>query len=371
MNKKITQVSDDPALLEMMMQDMKLAPEIYQPTNYWSLFINEYLPKLLVNGLHDFRRSNDPSLARFIQQDNVPPMAEIELHKIRLLHNRFTIKIPYYQKALAAFSRFLTRHIPVRTAYGLQPQNIWRLSFSHTNALASGTKAPPITSVRPSLCGNPEALFEVDGISYPFSFYLYYLRYAYCTRFFDFNGAKTIVELGSGGGQQAEVIRLFHPEATILLFDIPPQLYVCEQFLKTAFPEQVTSYQDNKNATDLKSLESGKIHMLGAWQMPLLATFPHDLFHSCLSLAEMEPHVVRNYLGFVNQSAENVYLAQYFHGKAPAKRQGLPGVMKSTVFQDYADSLSDFEMLDRSMADWHLDQGKAGKGNEQTFWKRR
>ena len=40
-NAKTRQLEDDPKLFELMMEELKNSPQVYQPTNYWSKYINE------------------------------------------------------------------------------------------------------------------------------------------------------------------------------------------------------------------------------------------------------------------------------------------------------------------------------------------
>lgn len=37
---KTRQLEDDPKLFELMMEELKNSPQMYQPTNYWSKYIN-------------------------------------------------------------------------------------------------------------------------------------------------------------------------------------------------------------------------------------------------------------------------------------------------------------------------------------------
>jgi len=370
LKKTPLQVSDDFELLELMLDDMENAPDLYKPTNYWSIFINNYVPKLRQNGLTDYRRSKDAAIGRFIKPDPIPPSAKIILSQNRWLYNRYTIKIPRWSRLLEAISEYLTNKLFIQLGYAISPENLWQLSIAYVKQMASHTNACPLEDVQPSLFGNPEAVFEHNGIMYPFSFLTYYARYVYCTQFVNFKDIHRVVELGSGGGQQAEVLKKCHPDLTILLFDIPPQSYVCEQYLKASFPGQVRSYRSTREILSLDELEEGKIHILSASQMPLLKSYNHDLFISCVSLAEMEPHVVRNYLDIVNHSARNAYLCQYFYGKATARKKGLPGVLKPSVFKDYEASLNQLTLIDRSPVNTNLGIARGEKVTEEAFWRR-
>jgi hypothetical protein len=92
------------------------------------------------------------------------------------------------------------------------------------------------------------------------------------------------------------------PAATILCFDIMPQAYVANQYLKTVLPDRVISIEQG---IDLKLADGdiapiqGKILVLPAWKMPEYQNVTIDLFWNAASFQEMEPDVVRNYLALV------------------------------------------------------------------------
>jgi putative sugar O-methyltransferase len=210
--------------------------------------------------------------------------------------------------------------------------------------------AAPLDGVRVSVAGDPEDIFEAAGGRYTSFTLYYYLRYAYVAPHFDFAQARTLVELGSGSGKQAELLALLHPNLTLYLFDIPPQLYVAHQFLQAALPGRVSSYFDTRNLERLPPPEPGRVYLFGSWQMPLIERETIDLFWSCATFGEMEPPVAANYLRFVNASARSVYLMQRMKGKKLAKRPGRRGVLQRTTIADYHRALSAFELVDRTPA---------------------
>lgn len=368
-NTQDLQVSDDPALLDLMLADTRQAPALYKPTNYWAILERSLLQELREIGLHDFRRRQNSVLCRFGATDAVPPLVQVKLSQIRWLYNRISIRIPFWPALLEAASDFLSRKLPLHPAYSLDNEQIWRLAFTYAETQGGRMKARPINEIETSLYGNPEAVFEVNGKHYTLQLLYYYLHYVYCGRFVDFNALNLVVELGPGAGKQSEVIKKFHKNITILLFDIPPQSYVCEQYLKAVFPGNVVSYRNTREFTSLNNLQNGKIYIFGNWQFPLLGQIEHDLFINCASFVEMEPDVVQNYLKYVNRSARLVYLNQIFSGKAEARRIGLPGVLRKTVFAHYEQALSNFELINRSDFESPLGPLSGPNNYEATFWK--
>ena len=210
----------------------------------------------------------------------------------------------------------------------------------------------------------------MDGKNYTTAVMYYYLRYAYNCRYFDFDGGKTIVELGGGSGKQAEVVKKLHPTVTYLLMDIPPQLYVCEQYLKTAFPDGVVSYRETRQWTNLNELRPGYVHILPNWKLPLISSSNIDLFWNAASFQEMEPEVVENYLKLVGNSTAAIYLQQNMTGKEVASSPGAAGVRKQTTLRDYAANLREFRCEDLSPCLVPpLMQGYL-RGYSDSFWRR-
>jgi hypothetical protein len=156
-----------------------------------------------------------------------------------------------------------------------------------------------------------------------------------------------MVELGPGSGKQVEILKKFYPKLTFLLFDIAPQLYVCEQYLKAVYPEDVISYRDTRNMTTIPVKQSGKIFIFGAWQFPLVQNVAVDLFWNSASFQEMEPDVVANYLRYVSR-VKYVYLREAIGGQWISPDPKVGGVLRKVTLKDYVNGLQGFRLLDIS-----------------------
>lgn len=364
------QILDDPQLLNFMLEDIKKAPDIYKPTNYWAVYQKAILDELSQRGLHDFRKRKSYFLDSFGACDLFPP-AQINLLKNKIFYNRITHKIPFYKSILEGISEFLTKIFPISLPYEMNVEDLKRLIWDNSNLYAQRIGAKPLNELDISLIGNPQDHIEVDQKIYTWLMLSYYMQYVYCHQFVDFNDINVIVELGGGAGKQIEVIKKLHPHITFLLFDIPPQLYVSEQYLKSVFPNQVVSYRETrtiKNISITPSME-GKICIFGNWQFPLLENLPFDLFWNASSFQEMEPEVVENYLKYVNKQAKMVFLRQVMAGKNRASKAGKSGVLKPTTLNDYQSGLKNFEMVDLSNLLHPI--WKVSRNNyKDSFWKK-
>src|SRR5262249_43591511 len=142
-----------------------------------------------------------------------------------------------------------------------------KLCYRFCASMAIGSSARPLSEVSVSTIGNPEDTIVVDGRTLTRLALRYYGRYAYVGRHLDWNQVQVVAELGSGAGGQTEVLAKLHPELTLLLFDIPPQLYICEQYLKAVFGDRVISYRQARTLLPDSKPTKGKIHVLGNWML--------------------------------------------------------------------------------------------------------
>jgi putative sugar O-methyltransferase len=376
------QVVDKPELLDLMLQDLRRAPEEYRPTNFWEVHARNFLPELTRLGLRDFRRRKNSVLGSFGATD--PEPLQIDFRHSVAVSNRLTRQLPFHDRMLRALNSLahrrpvsdaglkrLQRVLPVRTSvyYEITPDDLRQMAYDYVRARAEKAGARPIHELEVSLAGNPEDVFEIEGRTYTMATFFYYLHYVYARQFIDFDGVKVFVELGSGMGKQVEVIRKLHPNVCFLLFDIPPQLYVGERYLDTVFPGDVVSYATTRDLSVPPAIEPGKIFMFGAWQFPLLERQRIDLFWNAASFQEMEPNVVANYLRTVNGQADAVFLHEIMHGQELATRKGAGGVLQQTTLEHYRRGLPDFDLVDVSPS--RQPAGHLLPHHSDSFWRRK
>lgn len=321
----------------MMMEDHKKAPPAFQATAFWQRYEKLFLPELYKKGLHDFRRRKNSVLASFGAADI-----------LELAPNG--LKIP-----------FLTRWLSAETHLDFSS-----LCFEFAKIYGKLTGAKAIEEFIPSLIGNPRYILNISGKPYPISILNYYLRYAYLCQFIHFDTIETVTELGPGSGKQIEVLKKLHPQLSFLIFDIPPQLYVCEQYLKAVFPKDVISYRDTKGLSDISSPDSGKIYIFGSYKFPILESVKTDLFWNAASLQEIEPEMAKHYLSFVNRSAEAVYLHEWMSG---VRQKGKQELLVETQLKHYEEALTNFKRIDLSPA-YILPRVRRSQNYKDSFWTR-
>jgi len=356
------QVSNDPELLKLMMEDSKKSLEIYSTSNYWAVYEKILLPELLKLGLQDYRRRKNSILSCFDATDLSYSLGQIDFFKSRF-YNSFYTKIPLWPRFLSFLNTLLNKILPIHSSHSSADIN----KLFYLYALMYGEKfgAKSINDFEASLFGNPEHVMKINKKMYTMSILDFYISYAYNCKYINFDDIKIMVELGSGSGKQIEVIKKLHPNVCFLIFEVPPQLYVCEQYLKSVFPGDVVSYKDTKMMNSLPNYCKGKIFIFGNWKFSILKKVQVDLFWNSASFQEMEPDIVANYLRYVNAQTNAVYLRQLMEGKIIASKKGDRGVLKQTTIEDYKKGLTNFKLRDISPT-----QTISNLTYKNSFWER-
>lgn len=355
---------DDLPLLELMLSDLQKSDPLFKPTNFWNCFQEQMISELRTKGLKDFRSRHDSVLSAFGATD-LSPISNYTYHIDGLgIRSKLWLMIRYLSRIPQA-NTILQR---ISDTYsGTNSSTLHHLCYEFARSYGKECGASPIENLNASLVGNPEDYFRIGRNHYTYPILNYYLQYAYCSRFIDFNQIDSILELGSGSGKQVEVIKKLHPHIRFYLLDIPPQLYVCHQYLKAVFPEDVVPYAYSRGRKPIGN-EPGKIHFFLPEKISTSEDLEYDFFWNSASFQEMEPAVVANYLKYVNRQAGSVYLHQDMNGQNTARSEGECGVMRPTRLSDYVQGLGGFEMvnLENSMS---LPDMRTS--TRFSFWKRK
>jgi len=339
------QVIDNPKLLKLMLEDTRSAPTVYQPTNYWAVYERRFVPELEELGLKDFRRRQNSVLSSFGATDLSKKWMIDFINMSPIFSNRFINRVPFWFEFKSFLNSVVDKIVRIFPSY---LEYVRKSPYKAAKLEGARVGARSLDEFEASLVGNPEDIIEIDGRYYTNKIIYYYLRYVYCSRFINFDNVVTLVELGCGSGKQVELLKKLHPEICFFIFDIPPQLYVCEQYLSSVFPDSVVSYEKTRSMDSIPRIEKGKIFIFGNHKFPIIGHLDVDLFWNAASFQEMEPDVVSNYLRYVNAQARYVYLQEKMDGKGLNTEPGKGGVLKQTVLRAYIQGLSNFELIDMS-----------------------
>jgi len=343
--------SDDKRLSNLL-EAYRAAPAEFQATSYWESYEKGILATINAMDLGELRSGRYKIFSTFGFSDTVyswqgksSPVGRAVLRVLTAMFSNIRDILPY----------------KVRVS------DIRESAYHHCELMGELANAQPIDSIEVSTFGNSSDLFEISGKKYSMPFLNYYLRYCFAQKIISMTGEECIVELGPGSGYQVEVLKKLYPDTTILCFDLPAQIYLCETYLREALGGgQIVSTEETLEWQNLSGLKKGHVHFFGNWQFPLLSDLPIDLFWNAASFGEMEPEVVENYLNYVKGHTEWVYLLQARHGK---ETSGKSHVQKATTLDDYSRFLSGYTLCHERDA-WHAHKKlKASGGYFEGVWR--
>jgi putative sugar O-methyltransferase len=215
-------VHDDPAVLDNLLHDMESSSDLWKPTNYWEVEQKALMPTIRREGLANFRASYNSAFITFgvtstprtLTDDFLPKNipTRIGLKILKLLGLDVRTSIEEHRRSFAAF------------------QNMCFQLVLQCDA------DKEILTISDSGLANPRDLFSPEGHKereYTIAFLRYFWQYLWLKQFVDFKRINAVMELGSGYGGQAEVLCKLHPHIKYVICDIPPQLYIAEQYLNS------------------------------------------------------------------------------------------------------------------------------------------
>ena len=331
------------------------APEIFHAGRYWRAYEEQITNEVKNADLGELRSGKYPIFTTFGFNDLV---------------YYYHPKMPFYIKFIRKLVRKLFIDNRASLPYSLRLSDIREMAYKHCEFQGELAKAQSISSIEASDFGNPQDLFLANGKKYTMKFLNFYVRYCFAQIHLELKGDETIVELGSGSGFQVEILKKMYPNLTILCFDLPAQLYLCEKYLTNVFSDEIIQGSEkNLELKDLSSLKKGGIYMFGNWQFPILKNFKFDVFWNAASFGEMEPNIVANYLDYVKGNCAGLYLMQARNGKESSQESG---VVKPIIFEDYKELIGNgYDLVkDEDAYDAHRRVSQTG-GYFQAVWKRR
>ena len=333
------QVIDDLELLSIMMEDMNVADELYKPTNYWSFYEKHFLPELESIGLHNFRKRDDSVLSTFAATDLLPKTS---------FRYKGNLRIRGINRVLKYLSKNLDRfNIQIKNNYFKESITPYFYNYVSKKFIE---KSFNLLECPTSNIGNPEDKYIVEGTLWTFKHLQYCSMFIDTVNYIKYSEKMVFCELGPGLGRNIEILAQLYPSWTFIIFDIPPQLYISNQYLSSVFGDRVINYSDSKNINsdlfnDLQKDYIGKIIILPTWEMPHWSNTKIDIFWNSASFQEMEPDVVANYINhvrdmqpeyiYINAMPEGNYHGDWRLGRGGTKKPVLSKYFKEPLSYNY------------------------------------
>lgn len=322
-------------LLEIMLNDMKAAPDLYQPTPFWRHGVQRVLDDLRCHGVERFRALSSalnfftPTYAfpGFYQRSEIYLQLERTLAENNAINPRRQLSIKHFLSGeLQAFNDY----------------RVYRATLQD---------GPPfIDRISESNAGEPVEQFTFEGRRFSRSLLNYFLGLNFLKTHCDLSHVHTVLEIGGGYGTLGEILLGdARNHCFYVNIDIPPTGFVSTYYLKQVLGEpDVGDYGvlKEKSVLDISALsEEYQAVVLCPWQLPdIRGTI--DLFVNFISFQEMEPAVVKNYLYHVDRlRAEYILLRNLREGKSKAKKPGELGVLEPIKGNDYDLFLPNYQLV--------------------------
>ena len=358
---KECEIIHDADLLKKMMDDMASTPSLFQPTNYWKTYEDETIKYIETNGLDTFRSYSTSTLASFGAgtRRKAPltswfPKRLLEFSGYR--HSATSARLFHVYSELVSFAEsfapllqiFNIRDI-IRQKEETESSQIEQLlneKYRCSKLLDEASGLQRLGSVEDSLIGCPFDKFDINGKAYTLSFLRAYDHLAYVARQINVHDLGGVLDLGSGYGASAEVYVKALPDIAYYCCDIPPQLYVAQQYLSAVFPGKVYTYENYVRGEDMDRAKY-RVFCIPSWALATMSKTDFGLFINTASFQEMEPEIVQNYYTLIRDRIKYAYLFQLTHGIYKRTSPSSGGSINPLQIDDYLSIFRDFTLLHR------------------------
>ncbi len=292
-------------MLNEMLQDIENAPTLYSPSPFWRELNATHIAQLEQWGISQFKRTVNTKYFNWtILGILAHQLLPVGLHWLR--HPDFSI----FGASFPGYNEPRGKGI---TAFNPLSAFIYKI---YVGMLANWTRKQDkdglLKTIEEPLVGNPwRVQYRGNWISQDLcnSIYEFYSALNFqAPKQVDFN----IAELGAGYGRLAHVFLKTMPKATYTIIDIPPALFVAQEYLSTIFPEEkVFKYRPFSSFDEVKAeYESSRIRFLMAHQIELLPPKQFDLFLNISSLHEMTREQIDNYFQQIDRTTKGSFYSK-------------------------------------------------------------
>lgn len=283
------QIADDFALLDLMIQSNANAAQVYQPGPYWLNKTRAVVNELKRSGLSAFRGTSSGVAASCGDTAFVDARATydygirsllVKLYRDvfpfnRLFDSQVTLTRNYFGECITYVNEYLKGHPRVQELLEKHPIDFETVRGGCITYLGLDERKL-----------SHHYLQLLDTID----------RVQEDTKF---TPESVFFEIGGGFGANVHLLVELFGIRKIVYLDIPPNLYVATQYLKSFFGESVIDYTANKGKpVAFENNDKLQIFCITPPQIEEIET-QIDIFHNAHSFVEMPKFVVANYAKFI------------------------------------------------------------------------
>lgn len=317
-------------------KDMIFQSDLYCPSSFWDEASQRIVEELCSRGIERFR-SLPTALGFFVPTYGFPGSG-FTLKQVDYIQDSFKKMFPGALKPQLALDQFFNGY--------LQALSDYRVLKSSDDI----TKRPYLHTFSESIYGEPSEQFQFDGRQFSRSALNYLLGLALLKKHLGGEVPSTVLEIGGGFGTLGEILGSASiKDLHYIDIDIPPTSFVAQHYLSEVFgKENVATYAQTAKQESIEISSLPPASVLCSWQIEKLRG-KIDLFVNSISFQEMEPHIVKNYLGHVSRlGARWILLRNMREGKQLRKDHGV-GVEIPILSEDYIAMLPGYEVVERNV----------------------
>lgn len=284
----MTLLADKPSLLAAMMADqVKQESDLYKPSAYWLPYQVRVSRHISRHGIGKFR--SDPLIGKGFS-DSLRPLPFDWDGNWKSRIQGLVARLPIVSSLLAQREKEIVR----ARQFGSHMQSRLHLAYMGEDFARLWPAEKPLPE---STLGGCEAFYTPPGGKPMATLYLRMAsRIVEYTRQLPVSG-QAFMEIGGGFGAMTHLMLDTFPHIRkVLYIDIPPMLYLANQYLGAFYPESVRDYEELRDKTSItfRDDDSLEILCLPPWMIERV-TAKIDLFHNAASFSEMNEEIVRNY----------------------------------------------------------------------------
>ncbi|MEP7311082.1 MAG: putative sugar O-methyltransferase [Pseudomonadota bacterium] len=285
-------ISNDPALLRQMISDAESQRDIYKPGPYWKRKSLNAATQIERYGLEDFR--GDSSTIGLSFTDAV--FVDVR----HSLTGGLRGLVGYVLRAVFPFKDIFNSQVSLTRSHERETRRLKNLLLEgnpRVHELMHKYRMPPSLD-----CGCIDFIGPVGkGVS---TLYLNLLhQHDLLTGSVEFSTVRSMFEIGGGFGANVHLmLENYSRLRKIVYLDIPPNLYVGTQYLKSIYGDAVRDYRQTRGEEAIRFSDDDKIEILAIapWQIEKL-DLSVDLIYNAHSFVEMPPFVVSNYAAWLER----------------------------------------------------------------------
>lgn len=291
-------------ILTRMLNELKEAPLIYQPSNFWVDLNKVHLEQLLDADIDNFKRSVNMRYFNWGVLAIIRHQLSIVLSQIMKGNFEPILKSKFIYSDSKSKKRFKRFNFMSAFVY-----KVFVSSFA--DHISQIDYLNLLDQIEEPLTGNPfvirykNKLISQDLCNSIHEFYT-------IQQSIKFPKKMKIAELGAGYGRLAFIFLKVLSDCSYCIIDIPPALYISQNYLSDVFSgEKIFKFRPFSSFKEVKKeFEESKIRFLMPHQIELLPKKQFDLFITVSSLHEMRRDQIRNYIRQID------YLTKgYFYNK--------------------------------------------------------